>query len=50
MALWTHSWPSGSLKKDIGEVDEAKLKGVQRPYQLIFCILRIKKWEFIEAA
>jgi hypothetical protein len=31
------------LKNDFGEVDEAKFQGVERPYDLIFCILGIEK-------
>jgi hypothetical protein len=31
------------LKNDFGEVDEAMIQGVERPYELIFCILSIVK-------
>jgi hypothetical protein len=30
------------LKNDFGEVDEAMFEGVERPFELIFCILGIE--------
>jgi hypothetical protein len=43
MTLRTHNLPFGRLKNDFGEVDEAMFQGVERPYELIFCILSIEK-------
>jgi hypothetical protein len=34
------------LENDFGEFDEAKYQGVEKPYELIFCILNIEKGEF----
>jgi hypothetical protein len=31
------------LKNDFGEDDEAMFQGVERPFELIFCMLGIKK-------
>jgi hypothetical protein len=42
MALKTHNLPSGRLKKDFCEVDEAMFEGVERPYEIIFWILSIE--------
>jgi hypothetical protein len=43
MALRTHNLPSGRIKNDFREVDEAMLQGFERPYELILCILDIEK-------
>jgi hypothetical protein len=43
MALRTHNMPSGRLKKDFGDVDEAMFKGVKRPHDIIYCIVGIEK-------
>jgi hypothetical protein len=42
MALRTHKMPSERLKKRLFEVDEAMFKGVERQFELIFCILGIE--------
>jgi hypothetical protein len=49
MALRTHNLTSGRLRK-LGEVDEAMFQGVERPCELIFCILRIEKSYLDEVA
>jgi hypothetical protein len=36
MALRTYNLPSGRLKNDFGEFDEAMIQGVERPWELIF--------------
>jgi hypothetical protein len=41
----THNLPSGRLKNDFGEVNEPTFRGVERPCEIIFCILGIKKSE-----
>jgi hypothetical protein len=38
------------LKNDFGEVEEALFRGVERPYELILCILSTKKSELGEIA
>jgi hypothetical protein len=43
MSPSTHYLPSGRLKNDFGEIDEAMFQGVERPCELIFCNLSIKK-------
>jgi hypothetical protein len=43
MALRTHNLPSGRLKKDFGEVDEAMFQGVEGLFELIFCIPCMEK-------
>jgi hypothetical protein len=43
MALWTHNLPSGVLKNEFGEVDEAIFQGVERTCEHIFGIQGIKK-------
>jgi hypothetical protein len=48
MALRTHNLPSLRLKNDIGEVDEAMFRGVEKPYELIFCILSMEKSDLYE--
>jgi hypothetical protein len=41
--LRTHNLPSGRLRNDFGEIDEAMFQGVNRPYEIIFCNTGIKK-------
>jgi hypothetical protein len=36
MALKLNNLPSGRLKNDFGEIDEAMFNGVERPYEHIF--------------
>jgi hypothetical protein len=49
MILRTHNLPSGRLKKNyFGEFDEVFFQGVERPCELIFCILRIEKSDLDE--
>jgi hypothetical protein len=43
MSLRIHNLPSGRLKNDIFEVDEAMFQGDGRPCENIFCILGIQK-------
>jgi hypothetical protein len=50
MALRIHNFPSGRLKNKFGEVDEAMFQGMERPCELIFCILGIKKSDLDEVA
>jgi hypothetical protein len=50
MALRTHNLPSGRLKNDFVEVDEAMFQVVVRPYELIFCNLNIEKSDLDEIA
>jgi hypothetical protein len=50
MALRIHNLPSGSLKNDFGEVDEAMFKGVERLCENSFCILDIEKIDLYEVA
>jgi hypothetical protein len=38
------------LANDFGEFDEAMFQGVERPYELIFCILSIEKSDLDEVA
>jgi hypothetical protein len=38
------------LKNDFGEVEEAMIQGVERPYENIFCILGIEKSDMDEVA
>jgi hypothetical protein len=49
MALRTDNLPSERLKKDLG-VDEAIFESVERPFELIYCILGIEKSELDEVA
>jgi hypothetical protein len=46
IALRKNNLPSGRLKKDYDEVDEAMIQGVDGPCELIFCIQVILKGEF----
>jgi hypothetical protein len=46
MALRNHNLSSDVLKNDFGEVDEAMSQGVERLYELIFCIPKIQKSDF----
>jgi hypothetical protein len=46
MTLRTHNLTSDVLKNDIGEVDKAMIQGVERPSEIIFCILGIEKSDF----
>jgi hypothetical protein len=39
MVLREHNLPSGPLKKDFREFDEAMFQGVERPYENIFFML-----------
>jgi hypothetical protein len=48
MALWTYKLPSGRLKKDFGEVDEAMFRGTERTREIIFCILGIEESDLVE--
>jgi hypothetical protein len=50
MALRTHNLSSRLLKKDIVEVDEVMYQGIQRPCELIFCILGVEKIDLEEVA
>jgi hypothetical protein len=50
MALRTHKLPSGRLKNDFGEIDEAMFGGVERTYEFIFCILSIEKSDLDKVA
>jgi hypothetical protein len=50
MALKTHNLPSGRIKKDVVEVDEEIVQGVERPCELIFCIQVIEKSDLVEVA
>jgi hypothetical protein len=43
--MWNHNLPSGRLKNDYVEVDGAMYEGVERPCELISCILDIQKNE-----
>jgi hypothetical protein len=38
------------LKNDFGEVDEGMFQGVERPCEIIFCILVIEKSDLDEVA
>jgi hypothetical protein len=40
--------PSGRLKNDFGEVDEAMFVGVERPNEFILCILGFEKSDLNE--
>jgi hypothetical protein len=42
MALKTHNLPLDVLKNDF-EVEKAMFHGFDRPWEFIFCILRIEK-------
>jgi hypothetical protein len=50
MALRTHNLPSGRLKKDFVEVDDAMNQCAERSCELIFCILLIEKIDLDEVA
>jgi hypothetical protein len=50
MALRIHNLPSGRIKNDFGEVDEAMFQGVEGPFALIFCILGIENNDMDEVA
>jgi hypothetical protein len=50
MSLRTHKLPSGSLKNDLVEVDKAMLQGIERPREIIFCILGFEKSDFQKVA
>jgi hypothetical protein len=41
--MGTFNLPSGCLKNDFGEADEAMFQGIYRPSGLILCIVGIKK-------
>jgi hypothetical protein len=43
MTMRTHNPTSGRLKKKFGEFDKAMIQGVERPSEIIFCILGIEK-------
>jgi hypothetical protein len=38
------------FKNDLGEADEAMFQGVERMYELLFCILSIEKRDFDDVA
>jgi hypothetical protein len=42
--------PSGRIKNDFGEVDEALFQSVEGPCELIFCILRVERNDLDEVA
>jgi hypothetical protein len=46
MNLSTHNLLLDVLKNDFGEVDKAMTEGVERPSEIIFCILGIEKSDF----
>jgi hypothetical protein len=48
MALRSHNQPSGRLKNEFGEVDEAIFQDVERPCELFFCIHGVEKNELDE--
>jgi hypothetical protein len=50
MVLKTHYLPSGRHKSDFGGFDETMFQGVERPCELIFCILGIQKSDMHEVA
>jgi hypothetical protein len=50
MALRTHNLPSGRLKYDFDEVDEAMIQGVEGPSKSILSIPGIEKSDFAEVA
>jgi hypothetical protein len=37
------------LKNDFSEVEEAKFQGVERPYEIIFCILWIENATLVKS-
>jgi hypothetical protein len=49
MAL-RNNLPSGRLRKQVCEFDEAMFQGVENSYELILCILGIEKINFDEFA
>jgi hypothetical protein len=50
MAMIAHNLPSSVLKNDSGEVDEALIQGIEKPGEIIICILGIEKSYFYEVA
>jgi hypothetical protein len=48
MVLRTYNMPSDVLKGDFCNVGEAIFEGVERPCELIFCILGIQKRDLEE--
>jgi hypothetical protein len=48
MTLRTNNLHLDVLKNDFGEVDEAMFQGVERSYELVFCILSIEKSDLSE--
>jgi hypothetical protein len=50
MALRTHNLPSGRLKNDFREFDEAMFQGVERPFELILWNMDIEKSNLDETA
>jgi hypothetical protein len=50
MALFPHNLLLDIIKIDVGEVHETKFQGVERPCQLIFCLLGIEKSDLDEFA
>jgi hypothetical protein len=51
MTLRTHNIPSGRLKNDFGEVDKVdKIQGIEKPWEIIFCIPGIEKSDLDEVA
>jgi hypothetical protein len=49
IALRNHNLPSGRLKNDNDEVDEAMFQGVDGPCELIFLIRESKKMTFVKS-
>jgi hypothetical protein len=50
MTLRNHNLHSGRLKNDFVEVDETMFQGVERPCDIVFCILGIKNTDLDEDA
>jgi hypothetical protein len=49
MALNTHNIPSERVKNEFFDVNKATFQGVKRPYEIIFCSLRIEKAVFTKS-
>jgi hypothetical protein len=50
MDFRTHYLPSGRHKIDSFQVDEVTFRGVEKPWDFIFCILDIENSELVEVA
>jgi hypothetical protein len=48
MDLSTHNVPSGTLKKNFVQVEEAVFQGVERLCEIIFCIMGTERNDFYE--